>query len=240
MPRAGRRPKLRARVRYYPAAGTSARAPGPAVVLLHGAGGVSRSREGRYGARRFAAQGVAVAVVDVFAARQGGSFVQRLINVTEAMALADAFATRDWLAARPEIDGDRVALIGFFLRAGCRRSTPHTHRWSRRYGARPFAAHVAFYGPCIARFEDPTTTGAPVLMLWGERDAIMDPQACARLADDLRRGGSGSRGGTLRCRPSAGTVAARQWARADAHRGLPPDGQPRTAWHATSAPASTC
>ena len=184
----GKAPEVAARVRYYPAAGTSARAPGPAVVLLHGAGGVSRSREGRY-ARAFAAQGVAVAVVDVFAARQGGSFVQRLINVTEAMALADAFAARDWLAARPEIDGDRVALIGFSY-GGMSAIYAAYAQVVGAYGASPFAAHVAFYGPCIARFEDPTTTGAPVLMLWGERDAIMDPQACARLADDLRRGGS--------------------------------------------------
>ncbi|WP_108660734.1 dienelactone hydrolase family protein [Acuticoccus kandeliae] len=176
-------------VTFYPAAGASAAHPAPAVILLHGAGGVSDRREGRY-AREFAAQGVAVAVIDVFAARGGGRFIERLMNTTEAMALSDAFATLDWLAARPDVDGARVALIGFSYGGmssvySAYRQVVDTYRPANR-----FAAHVAFYGPCIARFEDPTTTGAPILMLWGDEDAIMDPAACETLAGDLRRGGS--------------------------------------------------
>lgn len=185
-------PPVAASVRYYPAADASAGAPAPAVVLLHGAGGVSERREGRY-AREFAAQGVAVAVVDVFGARDGGGFVQRLVNVTESMALADAFATKAWLAARPEVDGARIALVGFSY--GAMSTTYAAYRqvaepFAARFGTTPFAAHVAFYGPCIARFENVETTGAPVLMLWGERDEIIDGAACERTADDLRRGGS--------------------------------------------------
>src|SRR5256886_4507199 len=53
-----------------------------------------------------------------------------------------------------------------------------------------FAGHVAFYGPCIARFDDSRTTGAPLLMLIGGRDAITDQGRCAEIAADLRRGGS--------------------------------------------------
>ncbi|MEO1103979.1 MAG: hypothetical protein AAFW98_09670, partial [Pseudomonadota bacterium] len=61
-------PAQEAHVTFTPAVGASADNPAPAVILLHGAGGVSSSREGRY-AREFAAQGVAVAVIDVFRAR---------------------------------------------------------------------------------------------------------------------------------------------------------------------------
>ncbi len=53
-----------------------------------------------------------------------------------------------------------------------------------------FAGHVAFYGPCIARFEDSRTTGAPFLMLLGGDDAITDERRCAEMADDLHAGGS--------------------------------------------------
>ncbi|WP_420391298.1 dienelactone hydrolase family protein [Acuticoccus sp.] len=184
----GAAPPTTASVAFYPAVGASADDPAPAVVLLHGAGGVGGAREGRY-ARELAAQGVAVAVVDVFGARGGGGFTERLMRTTEAMALADAFATLDALAARPEVDADRVALIGFSY-GGMSSIYAAYAQVVEAFGARPFAAHVAFYGPCIARFADPTTTGAPVLMLWGERDAIMDAEACEALADDLRSGGS--------------------------------------------------
>lgn len=181
-------PAVEAHVTFTPAAGASAQNPAPAVILLHGAGGVSGGREGRY-AREFAAQGVAVAVIDIFRARGGRRFVERLIQITEAMALADAFAVRSWLAARPDVDGARIALIGFSY-GGMTTTYAAYQQVVDAYASPPFAAHVAFYAPCIARFDDVTTTGAPFLMLWGDRDEIVDPEACGETADDLRRGGS--------------------------------------------------
>ncbi|MCB9949253.1 MAG: dienelactone hydrolase family protein, partial [Rhodospirillaceae bacterium] len=53
-----------------------------------------------------------------------------------------------------------------------------------------FAAHVSYYGPCIARFADIRATGAPVLMLLGGRDAIIDVDRCRQVAGDLEAGGS--------------------------------------------------
>ena len=181
-------PPATARFTYYPPAGASAESPAPAVVLLHGASGVTEGREGRT-ARAFAAQGVAAMVVDVFGARGGGSFRERLLNITETMAIADAFAAKRVLDARPEVDASRTALIGFSY-GGMSSIYAAYQQIADAFGEAPFAAHVAFYGPCIARFEDPTTTGAPVLKLWGQRDAIMNEAACKALADDLTKGGS--------------------------------------------------
>ena len=186
---AGTAPATRADVSFYPAPGASAAQPAPAVVLLHGAGGVGEAREARY-AREFAAQGVSAAVIDVFGPRGGGGFTERLIQTTEAMALADAFATLDWLAERDDVDASRIALVGFSY-GGMSTIYAAYAEVVRAYApSRTFAAHVAFYGPCVARFEDPTTTGAPILMLWGDRDQIMDAEACETLAADLRAGGS--------------------------------------------------
>lgn len=186
---AGEGEALPASVRFYPAVGASAAQPSPAAVLLHGAGGVSRVREGRY-ARQLAAQGVAVAVIDVFGARGGGGFIERLMRITEAMALSDAFATLAWLDSRPDVDARRTALIGFSYGAMSSIYAAYDQVVTAYGASIPFAAHVAFYGPCVARFEDASTTGAPVLMLWGTEDAIVDPRACGILADDLRAGGS--------------------------------------------------
>ena len=129
-------------------------------------------------------------MIDVFGPRGGGGFIERLMRVTEAMALADAFATLAWLDARPEVDARRTALIGFSY--GAMSTIYAAYRQVVEAYSPPltFAAHVAFYGPCVARFEDPRTTGAPVLMLWGDRDAIVDPKECEVLAEDLRDGGS--------------------------------------------------
>ncbi len=53
-----------------------------------------------------------------------------------------------------------------------------------------FVGHVAFYAPCIARFADSRTTGAPLLMLYGADDELMRPDRCEQVANDLRAGGS--------------------------------------------------
>ena len=171
-------------------------APGeraPAVVMLHGSGGVLSARELAY-ARQFAAAGVGALVVDSFAARRdvATSFLDRLIRITETMLLSDAYAGLGWLAERPDIDPRRVALIGFSYGGmatlyGVQAQV--AERLAPVPGAR-FAAHVAFYAPCIARFADRRTTGAPVLMLSGARDQIVDQERCAEVAEDLRAGGS--------------------------------------------------
>jgi dienelactone hydrolase len=85
----------------------------PAVVLLHGAGGVLTAREHTYG-RQFAAMGAAALVVDLFGARRprATGFTERLLEITESWAIADAYAGLRFLRARQEIDPARVALVG--------------------------------------------------------------------------------------------------------------------------------
>jgi dienelactone hydrolase len=174
---------------YLPAAIAT---PVPAVVLLHGASGVRARREDTYG-RQLAAMGIAALVVDAFAPRRAmaDGFIERVLNITETMLIADAYAGLRYLAGRPEIDPDRVVMIGFSY--GGMASVISAYAQVAALFApdgQRFAGHVAFYGPCIARFEDPRTTGAPVLMLFGDDDAIMNAERCAETVADLRRGGS--------------------------------------------------
>ncbi|MEM6849215.1 MAG: alpha/beta fold hydrolase [Pseudomonadota bacterium] len=172
---------------YYPPQGADG--PAPAVILLHGAGGVSEGREHTY-ARQFAAQGVGAAIINIFSPRGGFGFIERLMTITEAMALADSFAVLDWLVERPEIDGERVAVIGFSYGGMSATYAAYRQVVDAYLPDVPFAAHVAVYGPCIARFEQIETTGAPIMMMWGTEDAIMDAEECAATAEDLREGGS--------------------------------------------------
>jgi dienelactone hydrolase len=137
--------------------------------------------------------GVAALVVDAFGARRdrGTAFLDRLLNITETMVLADAYSGLAFLAVRPEIDPDRVVLTGFSYGAMAATYAVHAQIADRLAPAGPrFAGHVAFYGPCIARFADSRTTGAPLLILLGGADEITDRERCNEIAGDLRAGGS--------------------------------------------------
>lgn len=164
----------------------------PAVVLLHGAAGVLYQRELTY-ARQFAAMGVAALVIDVFGARRdrASGFIERLLEITETMMIADAYSGLRFLSGHEAVDPRRVALMGFSYggMASVLAAYSQVAETMAPDGLR-FAAHVAFYGPCIARLEDRRATGAPILMVWGSEDALIDPERCAEIAADLRQGGA--------------------------------------------------
>jgi len=185
-------PPTTAEGRLYLPPGPHAPRSVPAVVLLHGSGGILAMRELTY-APQLARMGVAALVVDSFGARRdrGTEFIERVLNLTETMALADAYSGLGFLAARPEIDPRRVVLTGFSYGAMATMYSLYAQIADKLAppGLR-FAGHVAFYGPCIARFEDSRTTGAPLLMLIGGKDEIVDQRRCAEVAADLRAGGS--------------------------------------------------
>lgn len=185
-------PPTAARGRLYLPPGEHAARSLPAVVLLHGSGGILPSRELTY-APQLARMGIAALVADAFGARRerGTEFIDRLLNITETMMLADAYSGLAFLASRREIDPRRVVLTGFSYGAMAATYGVYAQVADRLApaGAR-FAGHVAFYGPCIARFADNRTTGAPLLMLLGGDDEITDQSRCAETAADLRAGGS--------------------------------------------------
>ena len=164
----------------------------PAVVTLHGSGGVLAARELTYG-QQLASMGIAVLVIDSFRARRelGTSYLERVLNITETMMVEDAYSALRYLSTIPDIDPRHVALVGFSYGA---MATTYALYDQMAQTLSPdglkFAGHVAFYGPCIARYENSKTTGAPLLMLYGKQDELMNSERCAEIADDLRKGGS--------------------------------------------------
>ena len=189
----GRAPRRDVPALLYLPAGASASHRVPAVVLLHGSVGNIRERGRRYGAP-LAALGVAVLVPETYAARTdlGRSFLGRALHITETMFDADAYAGLRTLAAYPGIDASRIALVGFSY--GGMATEYAMYRTVADRLAPPsgphFVAHVAYYAPCIARFDDSRTTGAPLLMMYGGKDQLIHPARCEQVAGDLSRGGS--------------------------------------------------
>ncbi|MBE7210374.1 MAG: dienelactone hydrolase family protein [Gluconacetobacter diazotrophicus] len=187
------RAKLRTvRALLYLPPGASAAHRVPAVVLLHGSLGNVAERGYRYGLP-LAAAGIAVLVPETYGSRAdlATSFIGRALHITETMFDADAYAGLRFLSSRPDIEPGHVALVGFSY-GGMAATYALYDTVARRLApdGQHFAAHVAFYGPCIARFRDSRTTGAPLLMLYGGQDQLIDPERCAQVADDLRGGGS--------------------------------------------------
>ncbi|MEM7694597.1 MAG: dienelactone hydrolase family protein [Pseudomonadota bacterium] len=174
---------------YLPA---TTKPPYPAVVICEGLGGVKDARERRYG--RFLAQhGFAGLVIDSFGTRgyAGAPHPIRAINVTESMMLADAFSALTWLARRSDVDRRRIYNIGFSY--GGMICILTAYEQIRRHFVETddkFAAHVSYYGPTVPRLIDPTTTGAPVAILNGERDNNIDLKRLDLIAGDLKVGGS--------------------------------------------------
>jgi dienelactone hydrolase len=169
--------------------------PVPAVVMLHGASGLRGRREETYG-RQLAGMGIAVLVLDAFAPRRdmARGFIERVLNITETMLIADAYAALRYLDSRPEIDGDRVLFMGFSY-GGMASVIASYAQVAALFapGGERFAGHVSLYAPCIARLADTRTTGAPVLMLMGDDDAMVNVERCALILADLEGGGSQAR-----------------------------------------------
>lgn len=164
----------------------------PAVVLLHGSAGLIAERGDRYG-YELAAQGVAVLAIATYDSRRdlATDFISRVLNITETMFVADAYAGLRYLASRPEIDARHVVLTGFSYGGMAATYAMYRQMADALAPNGPwFAGHVAYYAPCIARFTDSRTTGAPLLMLYGGRDELMNKGRCAQVANDLRGGGS--------------------------------------------------
>lgn len=164
----------------------------PAVILLQGLGGVLQAREGTYGPW-LAERGYAVLVVDSFATRNAAKreHTLRAISITEAMILADAFAGLRYLSDHPAIDPDRIHVAGFSY-GGMVTILAAYEQIRRAYASdgHRFAGHISYYGASVPRLDDPTATGAPVLMMLGGLDRNVMVERSHQIADDLRRGGA--------------------------------------------------
>jgi carboxymethylenebutenolidase len=94
-----------------------AEGPGPALVMIYEAFGMTD--EMRRVARDLAAEGYVVLIPDLFARSTPRALcvmrTMRTMMRGEGRELHDIEAARRWLAARPEVDADRIGAIGFCM-----------------------------------------------------------------------------------------------------------------------------
>lgn len=163
--------------------------PVPAVVALHGCGGLF-SAMGTMAARevdwaeRLVADGYAVLLPDSFNTR---GYRQICTQRGEERAIRpahrahDALAAARWLAAQPFVDGLRLALIGWSNGGSTVLATVDASRKER--SASPFRAAIAFYPGCrISAERAGYATNVPLTILIGGADDWTSPEPCRALA----------------------------------------------------------
>jgi uncharacterized protein len=160
--------------------------PAPAVLLLHGSGGVDG--RGEYHAETLNRQGIATLEVDMWGPRglKGGpqSRPKRLRET-----YPDAFGALLFLAQRPDIDPQRIGIMGFSWGGGLALATASAALVDEfTMGKARFAAHAPFYPACwsfLRSAADFKMTGAPVHIFVGDKDDYDAPDACQQVVDKL-------------------------------------------------------
>jgi dienelactone hydrolase len=144
----------------------------PAIIVVHALDGYRDANEG-FVAAELRKAGFATLTYDSFAARGTTGAALSGSPGYLPIGVADAYAALRLLSGEPRIDAERIAIIGFSYGGEVAHLTAfETLRSALNPGPGRFAAHVAFYpGGVFGAIAEPGAyTGAPVLMLLGEKD----------------------------------------------------------------------
>ena len=167
----------------------------PAVVLVHGSGGLYPALL-EYWPKQLNRIGIAAFVIDVFTARGVQSTADDQSLVPFGADVADAFAALALLASHPRIDPQRVAIMGF-SRGGMTTTRTAVERiisGSAPPGLR-FAAYVPVYsGGCVGAFrllvEPGVFSRAPMLWVHGDADDYAAVAPCEDYARQISAAGT--------------------------------------------------
>ena len=156
--------------------------PFPAVILLHGCGGVGPNvKEWAVWLRH---EGYAAFVLDSF----GGRGLKRLCagsaELTGLMRAPDVFAAAAYLKRLPQIDGGRIAAIGYSHGGWTLLTAASTEA---RYPEASIRAFILFYPSCCGWKKLPGKT--PILMLLGAKDHWTPAAPCEELAKSASAAG---------------------------------------------------
>ncbi|PSC04631.1 dienelactone hydrolase family protein [Alsobacter soli] len=173
--------------------------PFPAVVALHGCGGLFL-RNGKVAPRdadwgeRLAAQGFVVLMPDSYGPRALGPQCRNRDRVVRPshQRQADAHVARRWLQAQPYVKPDAVNILGWSNGATTALYAIRDGKTSRAaMGAGPdFARAVTFYPGCRTLAESGHyKPRAPLLVLIGADDDWTPAEACKRLVEQAKAAG---------------------------------------------------
>lgn len=168
----------------------------PAVVLMHGSGGVYSAMLD-FWPKQFNGAGYAVLALDSFGPRGVKSTADDQSQVPFAADVADVFAALKLAASHPRIDASRIAIMGF-SRGGIATWRAAVERVIAAQGLPSglrFAAHVPMYsGGCVGVFRLVVKPGvfskAPMLWIHGDADDYTPIGPCQDYAERIGKAGT--------------------------------------------------
>lgn len=161
----------------------SGKGPHPAVVLLHGCGGVSPNVPAW--AQWLQSEGYAALVVDSFQGRGLRNLCADSHPLMPAVRAADVYAAAAKLKSMGVVDGNRIAAMGFSHGGGTVLSAGRTQS---KHPDVKLRALIALYPGCGSQLLPPPDA-APLLILAGGKDDWTPAEPCQKLADAAREAG---------------------------------------------------
>ena len=166
--------------------------PFPAVIALHGCGGLGGHSDPvlpryREWAERLLKAGNAVLLPDSYGSRELGPQcrVKEMHVKARRERAADISASRAWLVKQSWVARDRVSLIGWASGASALLWAVRPQSAPRDLGP-DFRAAVAFYPDCRISAGLGWSTRVPTLVLIGADDDVSSPPACRQMVDGAR------------------------------------------------------
>ena len=189
--------------------------PYPAIVFMHGCGGLIVAKTGAIMSRemdwerRLVAKGYVVLMVDSFTSRGVDNMCspQGFRESVYAARPADAYGALAYLQTLPFVARDRIGLMGWSQGGGAVLYTVSS-RSPRRPAGPDFRAAVAFYPASCSerRLGASWTTSIPLLILVGDKDVWTPAAPCQALA-----GSAASRGAPVEFRAYPGAYHDFDW-----------------------------
>ncbi len=165
----------------------------PVMVIVHGSGGVTQEHEYAY-AKELNKMGVAAFILDCFTPRGVATTYddQSLVSATKDMT-NDALMALKALAENERIDIKRAGIVGF-SKGGIVATLTALPNWTTKLPAYSpeyfYKLHVLFYPGCATQPLNLKTTGAPILMLLGEKDTYTGVEPCLSMAEKMKKAGA--------------------------------------------------
>jgi len=149
--------------------------PFPAVILMHGCGGMGDSMF--VWARRLASWGYAALVINSFTPRGIKNVCGHGLDFPSWERAKDAFTAADYLRRRADIDHDHIGLIGF-SHGGSTVLAASIERIIAANGGKPFQAVVSYYPYCP---KQPPRFANALQILIGDADDWTPVNRCSDL-----------------------------------------------------------
>lgn len=152
--------------------------PFAAVVLLHGCGGIWKLRDSAW-TERLVSWDYVVLQIDSFGPRgYPDGICERILSVSVAHRVADAYAAKDYLNGLPFIAEDRIAVMGMSHGGWTTLAAVENTFLDDVVRANPFKAAVALYPHCEPQLY---RLDAPLLILIGDADDWTYSYRCERM-----------------------------------------------------------